>query len=197
MMPHAPLFKPAEPDHGAAAAPAAPPVPPAATMLYETRIAVACRDHAFLLDDGRVARQALSCLITPEVGDKVLVAAGAELHVLHVLQRSEPALAELSAPGVTELRLCQTRLVLQAAEQLGLHSLHNVDIAAAAGLLSLHADNMSTTVSQALVQSVRHYVGSAEQYLLDVSALLRLHGQHTMLYADQDVKVDGQRISVG
>jgi hypothetical protein len=186
------------------AAPAATPTPPqsqtaVAAVLSEASIAVLLGEHRVLLADGRVARQALSCLIAPDVGDKVLVAAcaGNELYVLHLLQRADPALAELSVPGAAELRILQPRLLLQASEQLSLHSLHGVDIGAAAGLLSLHADNMSTTVSQALVQSVKHYVGSAEQYLLDVSELLRLHGQHTMLYAEQDVKIDGRRISVG
>lgn len=171
----------------------------AGVELAEAGIAVTLGEHRFLLTDGRIARQALSCVIAPEVGDKVLVggASGADCYVLHVLQRADPALAELSVPGATELRIRQARLALHARDALGLHSLRDIEIGAATGLLSLHADNMFTTVNEALVQSMRHYVGSAEQYLLDVSQLLRMHGKQAMLHADQDVKVDGQRISVG
>ena len=35
-------------------------------------------DHAWRLDDGRRARQALSCLVTPQTGDRVLLASTAD-----------------------------------------------------------------------------------------------------------------------
>jgi hypothetical protein len=204
MMRYAPLFhSTSEPVSATAVAAAnasavAGAVAAASVTLSEATLAIALDEHRFVLDDGRVARQAPSCVLALEAGDRVLVSNGrADVYVLHVLKRADPSLAELSVPGASELRIMQQRLTLQAGDDLALRSLRNVEISAATGLLSLHADNMSTTVNQALVESMRHYVGSAEQYLLDVSALLRLHGQQTMVCAEKDVKVDGQRISVG
>jgi hypothetical protein len=170
----------------------------APVALAEARIALALSDNRFLLDDGRLARQALSCVIAPEAGDCVLVGgrASADCFVLHLLQRADPALAELSVPGATELRIHQARLTLRGRDEVALHSLGKVDIGAG-GLLSLQAENIYSTASETLVQSMRHYAGSAEQYLLDVSELLRMHGGHAILHAEQDVKLDGERISVG
>ncbi len=178
------------------------PVKPAALLAplwSEAAIAVALDEQRFLLDDGRMVRRALSCLLAPEVGDRVLVACGAngEGFVLHLLQRQDMSLVRLSVPGASELRIEQARIALQANEEIAIKSLRDVEITAATGLLALNADNLYSTVNECVVQTMRQYVGRAEQYLLDVSALLRLHGQHTLLLADQDVKVDAERISVG
>lgn len=185
---HSPISRPAKDAPAPAAAAALP--------LAEARIALALDGDRFLLDDGRLARQALSCLIAPEQGDCVLAGGGADCFVLHVLQRADATCAELSVPGASELRIRQARLVLLGRDELALHSLGKVDIGAA-GLLSLQAENIYSAASESLVQSMRHYAGSAEQYLLDVSELLRMHGGHTILHAEQDVKLDGERISLG
>ncbi|MBL8511024.1 MAG: DUF3540 domain-containing protein, partial [Betaproteobacteria bacterium] len=54
-----------------------------------------------------------------------------------------------------------------------------------------------TQVSETLVQSARHTVGRAEHYLMEVKKLLRLQGKQVMVTAEKDVKVDGERISMG
>jgi len=86
---------------------------------------------------------------------------------------------------------------IRATEQIALHALRDVDITAATGVLSLNARNLFTTVQESLVQNVRHFVGKAEQYLLDAKQLLKLHGKQALITAEHDVKVDGERISMG
>jgi hypothetical protein len=188
---YVPLFRPAV--RGADA-----PRPAASATLAEARIALALSGNRFLLDDGRLARQALSCVIAPEPGDCVLAGGGAggEVFVLHLLHRADPALAELSVPGAVELRIHQARLALYGHDEVALRSPGKVELSAA-GLLSLQAENIYSTASEALVQSMRHYAGNAEQYLLDVGELLRMHAGHAILHAEQDVKLDGERITVG
>ncbi|WP_414445194.1 DUF3540 domain-containing protein [Burkholderia sp. 22PA0099] len=173
--------------------------PPLPLHLVEARIIVALDQHAFLLDDGRAAHQALSCLIRPEVGDHVLVATcrNATSYVLHILHRSEPHLVQLSVPGARELRIEQPRIGLAASDAITVQALTDVEISAATGALSLNARNLFTTVQESLVQSVGQFVGRAGHYLLEVSRVLRLHGQQAVVTADEDVKVDGERISMG
>ncbi len=173
--------------------------PPLPLHLVEARIIVALDRHAFLLDDGRAAHQALSCLIRPEVGDHVLVATcrNDTSYVLHVLHRTEPNLVQLSVPGARELRIEQPRIRLEASDAIALHALTDVEITAATGALSLNTRNLFATVQESLVQSVGQFVGRAGHYLLEVSQLLRMHGQQAIVTADEDVKVDGERISMG
>jgi hypothetical protein len=165
----------------------------------EACVAIALDDNRFLLDDGRLARQALSCLVTPEAGDRVLAAASAlgEHYVVHVLARAAGAAVRLEAPGADELRIVQPRIALQATDEIALRSLRGVEVTAATGVLALNANNLHCTVNESLVESMRNYVGQADQYLLEAAGLLRLQGEHAMLLAERDVKVDAERISVG
>jgi len=169
--------------------------------LAEAQIAVALDNNCYLLDDGRLAKQAASCLLQPEAGDRILTVScrDGDNYVVHVLSRAggcEDA-AELNVPGARQLTIRQPQVSISATEQIALHALRDVDITAATGVLSLNARNLFTTVQESLVQNVRHFVGKAEQYLLDAKQLLKLHGKQALVTAEHDVKVDGERISMG
>jgi hypothetical protein len=176
-----------------------PPPAPSPLNLCEAQVAVILEQHCYLLTDGRVARQAVSCLITPEVGDRVLstVCQDDTPYILHILHRNSLELAQMSAPGIKKLALRQEQISLSATDKITLHALRDVEISAAVGVMRLNARNLFTTVNESLVQNVRNYIGKAEQYLLEVKQLMRLHGQQTLITAEKDVKVDGERISMG
>lgn len=165
----------------------------------EARIAVALDDNCYLLDDGRLARQAASCVLTPEAGDRILAVGCREgdSYIVHVLDRGFAEAAELSVPGTQQLNIRQQRIAMSAIEQMSLQALRDIEITAATGSMSFNARNLFVTVQESLVQNVRHYIGKAEQYLLNVRSLLKLHGKQALVTAEQDVKVDGERISVG
>lgn len=173
--------------------------PPAQLYLIESKIVVSLDEHSFLLNDGRAARQALSCLIRPEVGDYVLAATCQDdkPYILHVLQRSSSQFAQLSVPGVKELKISQEHLSLNAEKNIEINAMGDVDINATAGTLKVFSRNLFNSVSESLVQTTRHFIGQAEHYLLDVKQLLKLHGEQTIITAEQDIKVDAERISMG
>lgn len=175
--------------------------PPSPSPLYliESRIVVSLQLGSYLLNDGRAARQALSCLIRPEVGDHVLAATCNDdtPYILHILHRNNLQQAELSVPGAQHLCITQQQLSLNANDSIVLNALVDVDVNAATGVLRLNARNLFTSVSESLVQSVGQFVGKAEHYLLEVKQFLRLHGQQALITAEQDIKVDAERISMG
>lgn len=172
---------------------------PAEPMWAEANVALELIDSQYLLDDGRIAQQATSCLIAPAAGDRVLVAGcrEGENYIVHLLCRPRSSNACISVPGAEQLTIRQPRIDLNASEQLSLRSLRDIDITAAAGVLALNARNLFTTVTESLVENARHYVGNVGQYLLQVKRVLRLHGQQASVTAEQDVKVDAERISMG
>lgn len=172
---------------------------PAEPGWNEATIAVEISDGNYLLDDGRVARQAASCLVVAAQGDRVLVAAcrQGDNYIVHLLTRAEPDSARLCVPGAQQVNFCQPRISLNASEQLALRSLQDIEVTAAGGTLSLTARNLFSSVSESLVENVRHYVGNVGHYLLDVKQMLRLHGKQASITADNDVKVDAERISMG
>lgn len=192
----------------------APVAPAASVALADTRITVLFDDGSCLLGNGMRALRAVSCLVEPQIGDRVLVSTSTDgpCHVLHILARnmcarsesahSEPAhsdygSARLSVPGATGMSLCQARIAVHAAESLHMGSAGDASLSAAGGTLSLNGRNLFVTVTDSIVEQASHYVGKIGQYLLDVRALLRLHGNDALFTAAHDIKVDAERISMG
>jgi hypothetical protein len=172
---------------------------PAEPGWAEATVAVTLADGNYLLDDGRIAQQAVSCVITPVQGDRALVVTCRQNdnYIVHLLSRTHGDEAFISVPGARQLTLRQPQIALSATERVALRSLRDIELTAATGVLSLTARNLFSTVTESLVENVRHYVGSVEQYLLDVKQMLRLHGKQASITAENDVKVDAERISMG
>lgn len=174
------------------------PIDSTTAVLRDARVAMVFEDGSCLLDNGARAHRAVSCLVEPLAGDRVLVSLFAEgaSHVLHILER-EGVAASLSVPGAHSLALRQSRIGVHAIESLELGSARDASLTAAGGTLALNARNLFMTVSETIVEQAEHYVGKLGQYLLDVRALLRLHGKDALVTAERDVKVDAERISMG
>lgn len=180
--------------------PIALPQPPAAPAPPAWDCAEVSHDLAagrFRLADGRCAEQAYSCIVTPQPGDRVaLLAADGTLYIVHVLARPQPSRALLSVPGAQALAIAQPRLELAATEQLALRSLGDVEVAAAQSV-ALAGRNVQACASETLVQHGAHVVTHAQHFVLQVAALLRMHGQQALLTAEHDLKLDAERISLG
>ena len=175
------------------------PCRPHAPEWTEAQVARRMEDGRWRLDDGRAAQRALSCLIEPMPGDRVLVAAAGddECYVVHVLARGRAERALLSVPGASALTIAQARIDIGATERVAIRSLRDVEVSAVSGVLALNARNLFATVSDSLVENARHYVGRIGDFLLDVSSLLRAHGKQALVTAEEDIKMDAKRISMG
>ncbi|WP_176057305.1 DUF3540 domain-containing protein [Paraburkholderia sp. BCC1876] len=180
------------------------PAAPLAPHLQEAAVAVELDSGRVLLDDGRIASTALTCLIEPRVGDAVLVVERADTsrYIVHILARNAEAgsvesEATLSVPGARKLTIAQASIDIVATERAALRSMKDADIVAATGKLSVTANDLFRSVAQSVVDAFKDYVGHGEHYLLDVDQLLRQHGKQVMVTAEKDVKVDADRISMG
>jgi hypothetical protein len=156
-------------------------------------------DATLMLSDGRCARVAASCLLQPECGDRVVLIelAGGEAFVQAILERDAARPANLQVPGAPRVTLSARQLVLAASDSLQMRSLRDIDVAAAAGVLGLTAPHVTVTAVESIIQSTKQYLASIGTYALQVSGLLRLHGQQAIVTAQQDIKIDAERISVG
>ncbi len=168
-------------------------------LWHEAVVVEETLDGAWQLDDGALAHIAVSCLVRPQIGDRVLTVACANGNrfVLAVLTRTENSAAHIEVAGVSELTLQAPRLAIQASETLSLQSLHDVDVTAVAGDVAVSGRNVLTTVREALIDNARHYIAQLDTFAVQVKTLLRMHGQQAIVTAEQDVRVDGERISLG
>lgn len=169
------------------------------------------------------ARRALSCLIAPEVGDRVLVArSDGEAFVLAVLDRLLPDAMTLSVPEARSVVLCAPDLALQAEGPLALRAREarlegeNVHILAKsfqlvgrvttliADLLRATARRSETTAEEVVVQATDRTtrvrgtdvseVGTAVRNVEQVSVET---AQSAVLTAKDDLRFDGARVTVG
>ena len=95
--------------------------------------------HLWRLDDGRTARQAVSCLVAPQPGDRVLLAESSEgrLYVLHVLEREERGCVTLTVPGAQRLSIRQGSVHVAADRELALCAGEEAQLTAVRGPLTL------------------------------------------------------------
>ena len=172
---------------------------PAAPAWFEAVIHEPAGRDSWRLDDGRSARQAVSCLVTPQPGDRVLLVgtASGECFVLHVLARVDGGCATLAVPGAEALSIRQAEVDIAATRSIALRAAGDVEVTSVQGALSLNARQLFANAAESLVQTARTYVGQVEQFLLDARQFLRLHGEQAMITARQDAKIDAERISLG
>jgi len=176
-------------------------------------------DLALKTEDGEeiFARQAGSCLLAPAVGDKVLVyAAGEDAFVLAVLVRAEASRTpEVAVPGASSLKIAaQDELELSGKTlrfKAGKLAMLTDVLAQSAGAVTLHAKSVVETIAEKF-SSTRTLTVKAENRTTTiektdtVSAGTRVqkvegvslqNSEITLINAKQDVRVDGERISLG
>ncbi|RZL65868.1 MAG: DUF3540 domain-containing protein [Variovorax sp.] len=169
------------------------------------------------------ARRAASCLLLPEVGDRVWftgdLAQGLYLSVVLERQESAPARTRLPAGGRLEsadgqLQLCAGRLALdadtlvlragEAAASLGTVSVTGREASWAFGRIKLIADQFESfcdRVQQFARWSQRSVDGLDQVHSrhIDYRAeqTLQLQGQNVVVNATHLMKVDGEQIHMG
>jgi hypothetical protein len=171
----------------------------AAPARADALVQEALEGHLWRLDDGRTAHQAVSCLIAPQPGDRVLLAESSEgrLYVLHVLERQERSCATLTVPGAQRLSIRQGSVHVTADRELALCAGEQAQLTAVRGPLTLTGHHLFASAAESMVSTARSYIGQVEQFLLTARQLLRLHGEQAIVTARQDAKIDAERISLG
>jgi hypothetical protein len=157
------------------------------------------RDGRVMLDGGAAARVAVSCLLRPQSGDRVVLAElpGGPPFVIAILERPGTPSAQLEVAGAQCLTLAAPRVTLTAVEAIEMSSLRDIEITAASGRFSINARHLAVTAVESFIQNARDCIANIGTYALQVRSLLRLHGQQAILTAERDMKIDAEQISVG
>ncbi len=178
--------------------PAEPESASPAVLWAAAGVKVLLGEDRYLLDNGRLAQRAPSCLLQPQAGDRVMaLALGDDTHIVHVLQRSRDGTAQLSVSRAGSVALRQDEILLDCRRRLRLRSLGDTEITAATGTLSLQGRNLFANAVDCMVQQSGHWIARMGHALIEASELLRAHGRQALVTADQDIKIDAERISMG
>ena len=165
--------------------------------------------------ESHAARQAASCLLSPAPGDVVACCVSRlGIHVLHVLERETSGSATLSVPGAARLILDQDAIDIRAEEldatatrvRARVSELHLFSrlASAVAGRLELVAERIrrvaghETTSTGDSVRTVRNTDTLRAGHILhDASEVMSLRSHVAVIEARGDVRVNGERISMG
>ena len=170
------------------------------------------------------ARRALSCLVTPELGDRVLAAAEGQRHfVLSVLERAELRRAELSLPAADaamtlaagEIELSAGRRIRHKAPEIRLEAntmgLFARSLSLVGNLLNFLGDRLHSSVSQQhtvadqIATKARQRVtvvdGTDVQKIgalsQSVDTTAAITAEAAIVTTRKDLRLDGERISMG
>lgn len=146
--------------------------------------------------------RAASCLLKPEVGDTVLYSLddSGKVYILHLLLRSHENamdIAQIDLPGVKKLVIRGKNMGLMAEQEMDISSLGDIKLSACFGTLLINSKNLFKNISDNLIENIQYQISKVNQYALTVKQLLRLHGKQQIITADQDIKIDAERINMG
>ena len=165
--------------------------------------------------ENRAAVQAASCLLSPQAGDVVMCSAShLGIHVLHILKRSEHERATISAPGAKRLVLEQPAIDLRTEDfdasavraRVTVEHLHLFSrlVAAVTGGFELVADRikriarLEATSTGDSVRTVRNSDTLRAGHIVhEASEVMSLRSDVAIIEARGDVRVNGERVSVG
>lgn len=181
-----------------------------------TQITATADSWRVLLQDGAElqARKAAGCLLTPQIGDTVLVLRAAEQghYVLNVLEKAQPD-SSLDFPGSVQLKAPNGSCELQAREvalsgvsgslrfarlDLLAQSLHSrVDqLVSAVSAASMAAARVTSRIGR-LVRCSGFELHRARSVRTEVSGRFSVSSGQTSITAEQDVSVDAGKINLG
>lgn len=169
--------------------------------MIPAQIIEAGKSGVYRLDNGLSARRACSCVLMPDKGDRVLVypvsGTGCTAYILHVLEREASSNAAISIPGCEELDIQQQRLRLTAAQEIALACAGTISLTSVAGAIQVKARQWVSSILGSIVETARERVSRADFTQFSSSVMTQLQSKQAIIMADEDIKIDAERINLG
>ncbi|NCF44104.1 MAG: DUF3540 domain-containing protein [Proteobacteria bacterium] len=170
---------------------------PGASLRFE-HIQAQQRDDLWLLQSKGLATRALSCLIEPLPGDRVLVAVdGEESVILSVISRSGQATVSLRPANGGDLQVSAPAISLTADREIEVQAQTSVMLCAPFGAVEAVAHSLTQSVSSSVVTVADSIVEKARNVHLTADESIITRARVHSVTADQDLFMDADRINMG
>lgn len=193
------------------------------------------RKDAFIVDaqSGRyVAKKAVSCLIQPRKGARVLIVTdmSGECYILSVLEHGIDKKSSIQIDGDAELITKNGRLQIAAQKGIDLATVGNIGLVSSG--LKVHSNRAEVSISrlfylgsfvfgqigkikvlastmESAIKRLTQKIGCSYRTVEDLDQvkagkleyraekLMALRGKYSMFTAEEDVRIDGERIHLG
>lgn len=196
----------------------APPLNTEPLQQMTGQIVNALQDGSFMAESdnnrGWHCRQAVSCLLTPSMGDTVLITKiNNQLWILAILERTQQHIAEINVPG--DLSITSQGNLSMKSHGLAITANHgNCHISemqysgkslsawiSAIHLVGDQCESLWKTITQLSHRLFRHTTQTeqvrAGQLDMQAENYARLHSQQTIVSAKAITKIDAEQIHIG
>lgn len=167
----------------------------------ETHVIRRLDSQQFELSDTVKAVCAISCVIVPQEGDRVLsyTTDGSEkTYILAILQRqSTIQTAQLTVPGHNGLKIAQSSIQCHASQKIEMGCLENIKLTSVRGNIEMRAQSLVQTMVCSIIESAKERISNADFIQFCASFLTRIHSNQTIVTADSDIKIDAERVNLG
>jgi len=156
-------------------------------------------EECWLLSNGRSANRSFSCLLEPQVGDQIIAASSVnEVHIIAIIARSETGLVNsLSLPQQQSCQWQAEQLTLVGREKVSVLSSKEIVINASLGQLVMSAQDILQTVQNNFVLWCKQFFQKADQVDIQTTQLTKSHSHNQIITADNDIRIDAERINLG
>ena len=161
------------------------------------------KQGGYILQDGQRAMKSASCIVEPEKGDKVLAFSSLEegyaiAYIIQVLEfASGRENVDLKLHECKEVEWHQESLAIVASKKLSLLSLHSLELMSLKNAIEIKARQLITCITNSIVETARERITTAEFIQMKSSNLTQIQSKQAIITADDDIKIDGERINLG
>lgn len=163
------------------------------------QISQANEDGEFIINHQLKAQKALSCLLTPQIGDLVLYwqENPQTVWIISVLRAESKQTRELALPDNEAMTINTKTLTVNAADAIRFNAIKEININVALGKLNECARSVCQMVQGSLVQLTKHFISKSEYLDFHAEKLLKSHGTQQLITAEKDIRMDADRINMG
>ena len=156
-------------------------------------------DECWLLSNGCSANRSFSCLIEPQVGDQIIAASSVnDIYIIAIIARAEADLVNtLSLPQQQSCQWQAEQLTLVGREKISILSAKEIVINVSLGQLVMSAQDILQTVQNNFVLWCKQFFQKADQVDIQTSQLTKSHSHNQIITADNDIRIDAERINLG
>ncbi|GLX80362.1 hypothetical protein tinsulaeT_37020 [Thalassotalea insulae] len=146
------------------------------------------QQQCWMIDNQFPAKKALSLLVNPELSDQVsFIELDEEFVITQLLTRANSQL-QITMQSDKSVQWILPELSVKALDSLELVASNNV---------TLMANNLVQNGLNSLMQYSENLLQQANQFSATAKGVLRLNGKQQIITADDDVRIDGERINIG
>ena len=159
-------------------------------------------DHQqYLLENGQRVKRAFSCALVPVVGDVVTylendASAEAQGYITDILERKATTV-QLHYQGCEQLQITQPRIACYASESVDIKAMDNIDLTAATGAVKISAQQLTKTIVGSILETAKERISQAQFTQFTSTFMTRIHSKQALVTAEQDVKIDADRVNLG